>query len=72
MKNGFSSNQIELIKEIVAEELQNKNKKQESRIKSFVYLLISIACSIGVFLLMPKLINKRAGKIYKNNFRVVK
>ncbi len=72
MKNGFSNKQIEIIKEIVANELQDKNKKQESVIKSVVYLLISIVCSIGVFLMMPKLINKGANKIYKNNFRVVK
>ncbi|WP_033164287.1 hypothetical protein [Clostridium sp. KNHs205] len=72
MKNGFSNKQIEIIKEIVADELQDKNKKQESVIKSVVYLLISIVCSIGVFLMMPKLINKGANKIYKNNFRVVK
>ncbi len=72
MKNGFSNKQIEIIKEIVANELQDKNKKQESVIKSVVYLLISIVCSIGVFLMMPKLINKGANKIYMNNFRVVK
>jgi uncharacterized protein YqhQ len=72
MKNGFSNKQIEIIKEIVADELQDKNKKQESVIKSVIYLLISIVCSIGVFLMMPKLINKGANKIYKNNFRVVK
>jgi uncharacterized protein YqhQ len=72
MKNGFSNKQIEIIKEIAANELQDKNKKQESVIKSIVYLLISIVCSIGVFFMMPKLINKGANKIYKNNFRVVK
>ena len=72
MKNGFSNKQIKIIKEIAAEELQKKNKKQESGIKSVVYLLLSIACSIGIFLIMPKLINKGASKIYKNNFRVVK
>ncbi len=72
MKNGFSNKQIEIIREIIADELQDKNKKQEPMIKSVVYLLISVACTIGVFLMMPKLINKGANKIYKNNFRVVK
>ncbi len=72
MKNGFSNKQIEIIREIIADELQDKNKKQEPVIKSVVYLLISVACTIGVFLMMPKLINKGANKIYKNNFRVVK
>jgi len=72
MKNGFSNKQIEIIREIIADELQDKNKKQEPVIKSVEYLLISVACTIGVFLMMPKLINKGANKIYKNNFRVVK
>lgn len=72
MKNNFSSKQIEIIRDIVEEEMKGKNKKQESTVKSFMYLLISIACSISVFILMPKMINKGARKIYKNNLRVVK
>jgi uncharacterized membrane protein len=69
MGRGFSNKQIEEIRSIVNQELEEKKHKGLIRVTSVFYVLLGIGCSILTAVVMPKLIRKGAVKLYKKQLK---
>lgn len=69
MKQVFSDIEINMIKSIVIEELQVEKQKSLTYIKTKLYMLLGIGYSILTFVIMSKILDKGASKLYKRQLK---